>query len=166
MGSQRVGHNWATFTHSLTQVKSTLLCEPYLDSDSKKQTTKTINRTIVCVLSCFSYVLLSMTLWTIAHQAPLSRGFSRKEYWGGSPAPLHRIFLTQGLTPRFLLSPTLAGGFFTTSANWEVPNSSIRGMWILAGYLIIMWNYSLAGWGKVAVIDIVIMFNKGSPCFF
>ena len=23
------------------------------------------------------------TLWTVAHQAPLSMGFSRQEYWGG-----------------------------------------------------------------------------------
>ena len=29
-----------------------------------------------------------------------------------------------------------------------------------------MWNYSLAGWGKVAVINIVIVFKNGSPCFF
>ena len=25
--------------------------------------------------------------WTIAHQAPLSRGFSRQEYWSGLPFP-------------------------------------------------------------------------------
>ena len=27
------------------------------------------------------------TLWTVAHQAPLSMGFSRKEYWSGLPCP-------------------------------------------------------------------------------
>ena len=27
----------------------------------------------------------SETLWTIAHQAPLSMGFSRQEYWSGLP---------------------------------------------------------------------------------
>ena len=32
-----------------------------------------------CVLSCFSHVQLFATLWTIAHQAPLSMGFSRQE---------------------------------------------------------------------------------------
>ena len=26
-----------------------------------------------------------MTLWTVAHQAPLSVGFSRQEYWSGLP---------------------------------------------------------------------------------
>ena len=35
------------------------------------------------VLSHFSRVWLFMTLWTIAHQAPLSMRFSRQEYWSG-----------------------------------------------------------------------------------
>ena len=41
----------------------------------------------VCVLSCFSHVPLSVTSWTVAHQAPLSMGFSRQEYWSGLPCP-------------------------------------------------------------------------------
>ena len=32
------------------------------------------------VLSHFSHVQLFVTLWTVAHQAPLSVGFSRQEY--------------------------------------------------------------------------------------
>ena len=28
-----------------------------------------------------------MTLWTVAHQAPLSMGFPRQEYWSGLPFP-------------------------------------------------------------------------------
>ena len=39
----------------------------------------------VCVLSCFSCAWLFLTLWTIAHQVPLSMGFSRQEYWSGLP---------------------------------------------------------------------------------
>ena len=35
------------------------------------------------ILSCFSCVWLSVTLWTEALQAPLSMGFSRQEYWSG-----------------------------------------------------------------------------------
>ena len=41
----------------------------------------------VCELSRFSHVQLFATLWTIAHQAPLSMGFSRQEYWSGLPFP-------------------------------------------------------------------------------
>ena len=40
---------------------------------------------MLCVLSCFSHVRLSATLWTVAHQAPLSMGLSRQEYWRGLP---------------------------------------------------------------------------------
>ena len=40
-----------------------------------------------CVVSHFSRVQLSATLWTIAHQAPLSMGFSRQEYWSELPCP-------------------------------------------------------------------------------
>ena len=35
------------------------------------------------VLSRFSHVLLFVTLWNTAHQAPLSMGFCRHEYWSG-----------------------------------------------------------------------------------
>ena len=37
------------------------------------------------VLSRFSHVRLFVTLWTVAHQAPLSLGFSRQEYQSGLP---------------------------------------------------------------------------------
>ena len=33
----------------------------------------------------FSHVQLFATLQTVAHQAPLSMGFSRQEYWSGLP---------------------------------------------------------------------------------
>ena len=39
------------------------------------------------MLSRFSGVRLFVTLWTVAHQAPLSMKFSRKEYWSGLPFP-------------------------------------------------------------------------------
>ena len=37
----------------------------------------------VCVLNRFSCVRLFVTLWTVAHQSPLSMEFSRPEYWSG-----------------------------------------------------------------------------------
>ena len=51
----------------------------------------------MCVLvyaSHFSCVQLSVTLWTRAHQAPLSMGVSRQEYWSGLHALLQGIFQT------------------------------------------------------------------------
>ena len=50
----------------------------------------------VCMLSRFSCVYLYAMLWTAAHQAPLSMGFSRQEYWVGCHFFLEGIFLTQG----------------------------------------------------------------------
>ena len=39
------------------------------------------------MLSHFSCVQLFGTLRTVAHQAPLSTGFSKQEYWSGLPCP-------------------------------------------------------------------------------
>ena len=36
---------------------------------------------------CASVMSDSATLWIVAHQAPLSMGFSRQEYWSGLPCP-------------------------------------------------------------------------------
>ena len=49
----------------------------------------------VCVV--LSHVQLFGTPWTIAHQAPLSVGLSRQEYWSRLPFPSPGIFPTQGL---------------------------------------------------------------------
>ena len=40
-----------------------------------------------CVLSRFCHVSLSAAPWTVAHQAPLSKGFFRQEYWSGLAFP-------------------------------------------------------------------------------
>ena len=53
------------------------------------------------------------TPWTVAHQAPLSRGFSRQEYWSGLPFPSPGDLPNTGIEPT---PPTLAGGFFTTES--------------------------------------------------
>ena len=42
---------------------------------------------LLLLLSRFSHVQLSVTPETAAHQAPLSLGFSRQEYWSGLPCP-------------------------------------------------------------------------------
>ena len=38
-------------------------------------------------MKSLSRVRLFATLWTVAHQAPLSMGFSWQEYWRGLPCP-------------------------------------------------------------------------------
>ena len=44
---------------------------------------------LACMLGCFSHVRLSVILWTVARQAPLTMGFSRHEYWSGLPCRPH-----------------------------------------------------------------------------
>ena len=62
----------------------------------------------------------SVTPWIVAHQAPLSLELSRQEYWSGVPFPSPEDLPDPGMEPASLVSPALAGGFFTTSARGEV----------------------------------------------
>ena len=70
---------------------------------------------LMCMLSRFSHVQLFATLLIVAHQAPLSLGFSRQEYWNGLPCPPPRDLRDPGIEPTSFVSPALAGGFFSTS---------------------------------------------------
>ena len=59
-------------------------------------------------LSC---VRLFATAWTVAHQAPLSMGFSRQEYWSGLPFPSPGNLPNPGIEPR---SPALQADALTS----------------------------------------------------
>ena len=51
-------------------------------------------------------------------------GFSRQEYWSGLPCPPPVDLPDPGIKLASLLSPALAGGFFTTRATWEALSPS------------------------------------------
>ena len=72
-----------------------------------------------CVLSCFC---LFEMLWTVAHQAPQLMGFSRQGYWSGWPCSPPEDLTNPGTEPVSLMSPALAGRFFTTTAILEPQN--------------------------------------------
>ena len=72
-----------------------------------------------CVLS---HVQLFVTSLTVAHQAPLSMGFSKQEYFSGLPFPPPGDLPDPGTEPTSPESPALAGEFFTT----EQPGKSVR----------------------------------------
>ena len=78
----------------------------------------------MCVWVCVhSVTVMSDSLWppwTVAHQSPLSIGFSRQEYWSGLPLPPPGTFLALGLNPRIL--------------HWQV-DSLPRHRLVLAGLL-------------------------------
>ena len=76
----------------------------------------------MCMLSHFSHVWLFAALRTVAHQAPLSMGFSRQEYWSGLPFPSSGDLHDPGIKPKSLTSPALAGRFFTTEPPGKLSN--------------------------------------------
>ena len=61
----------------------------------------------LCVQPC-------VTLWTVAHQAPLSVGFSRQEHWSGLLCPPPGDLLHPGIELATPASPALIGQLFTT----------------------------------------------------
>ena len=61
----------------------------------------------------------SATLWTVAHLAPLSMGFSRQEHWSGLPVPPQGCLSDLGTEPVSPVAPALASRFFTTGTTWE-----------------------------------------------
>ena len=82
---------------------------------------------LLFVLSCFCCVRLFVTSWTVAHQAPLSMGLARQEYWSGLRCPPPGDLSNPGTEPTSLTSPALAVRFFTTKPTraallliWEV----------------------------------------------
>ena len=77
----------------------------------------------VCMRAKSLHSCLTATPWTVAHQAPLSMGFSRLEYWSGFPFPSPGDLPNSGIKAVFFMSPALAGGFFTTSTTCEGPLS-------------------------------------------
>ena len=90
--------------------------------------------------SRFSHVWLFATLWTIAHQAPLSMGFSRQEYWSRLPCRSPGDIPNSGIKPPSLTSPVLASRFFTTSATCKAEvllSSSCSLTLIISGPLVL-----------------------------
>ena len=76
---------------------------------------------LLCCALLLSHSQLFGNLWTAAHQASLSMGFSSQEYWSGLLCPPPGDLPNSGTEPESLMSPALAGRFFTTSAIWEAP---------------------------------------------
>ena len=69
--------------------------------------------------------------WTVAHQAPLSMGFSRQEYWSGLPCPSPKDLPDPGLLHcRQILYQLESALMKETSLPWCVVIKSLKEMWI------------------------------------
>ena len=85
---------------------------------------KVVMAVCVCVCVCTHTVVSdSVTPWTVAHQVPLSMGFSSQEYWSGLPFPTPGDLQVPGIKPTSFLSLALAGRFVTIRATWDVLDS-------------------------------------------
>ena len=72
---------------------------------------------VVCMcVHALSCVQLFATPWSVVCQPPLSMEFFRQNFWSGLPFPTPDDLLNSGTEPASLASPTLAGGFFTSSS--------------------------------------------------
>ena len=74
------------------------------------------SRWIVSECSVTPLCGLFVTPWTVAHEAPLSMGFPRQDYWSRLPFPTTGDLPDPGIEPA---SPALAGGFFTAEPLWK-----------------------------------------------
>ena len=110
MGSQRVRHFWAT-SLSLSQYIRNWISTTKADSLPLHHVGSLRWKWKKVKVKSVSHVQLCATPWTVAHQAPPSLGFSRQEHWSGLPFPSPGDFPNPGIK---LMSPALAGGFFTT----------------------------------------------------
>ena len=91
-------------------------------------------------------------------------GFSRQEYWSGSPFPSPGGLLGPGIEP---VSPALAGGFFTT----EPPGKpqyhkllDLKRVYRKAGPLFTLSSSELRGANRDAQWNIDFMTNTFSQC--
>ena len=78
---------------------------------------------VMLLLSSAQSCLTLATPGTVAHQAPLSVGFSRQESLSGFPFPPPGDLPDPGIKPRSPVSVALGGRFFTTNATWKVHKS-------------------------------------------
>ena len=93
----------------------------------------------MCVCWGALAVLNSVTLWTIACQASVPRGFSRQEHWSGLLCPPPGSLPDSGIEPLSLMSPELVGRFFTSSTTWGALYARTFPLWHFSQ--LCMWGY-------------------------
>ena len=126
-GGWRVTHFRSSLAnaHKQPEWRSTFRGHPgFTDEDPEAPSRVVCHCYCAYVLSRFSHVPLFATVWTVARQAPLSMGFSRQEYWSGLPLASPGDLPDPGIKPASLMSPTLAGGFFSIHTTWEAQGTT------------------------------------------
>ena len=91
------------------------------------------------VLKHFSRVLHFATLWTVACQAPLSKGISSQEYWNGLPCPAPGDLPDPGFKPSSLMLTAFVGVLFTTRTT-IVMKTVNRGQWVRHMWIFVLFS--------------------------
>ena len=147
MGSQRVGHDWETelnwTEYSHTRITHVIFTDQEINGhiipsaenrgvsltntvkEAEKQSLTSLfylHRWIACM---YANSLQSRLTLCDPMDSSLTgssvHGIIWQEYWSGLPCPPPGDLPHPGTESRSLVSPALSGGFFTTSATWEVP---------------------------------------------
>ena len=123
---------------------------------------------IIHVVACISggglvakSCLTLATTWAVAHQAPLSMGFSRQEYWSGLPCPPPGDLPNPGIEP---WSPALQASSSLTELQGK-PHMYQYFIPCLAELYSIVWIYhfclSVHHLRDIWVVPTIIVINNG-----
>ena len=118
--------------------------KPEVDSDWEHGAVETetgLDGSFFLVSVCASHSVMFVTPWTVAHQAPLSMGFSRQEYWSGLPFPSPGDLPNPGIKPG---SPALQADSLPSEPPWK-PLFLVRIMFMAMG----RWEGQKLGSGGV-----------------
>ena len=100
---------------------------PYKTQNRTTMTHQSLYCVCVCVCVCVLFSQLCPTLCDPIYSSLPSSSFlesSRQEYWSGLPWPSPGDLPDPRIEPLSLMSPALAGEFFTASTTWEASFSS------------------------------------------
>ena len=134
MGSQRVRHDWVT-KHICMPCQVRIV---YYKETACLSYSAVMPHYSLCSAILLSHVWLFATPWTLAHQVPLSMGFSRKEHWSGLAMPSSR----RSSQPRDQTQVShIAGRFFTIWATREAHGILFLSIILIRKYYLLDTNY-------------------------
>ena len=134
--------------------------KPEVDSDWEHGVIKTetgLEGSFFLVSVCASRSVMFVTPWTVAHQAPLSMGFSRQEYWSGLPFPSPGDLPNPGIKSG---SPALQADSLPSEPPWK-PLFLVRIMFMAMR----RWEgQKLGSWGVLAGPSLWVAVIGGWKC--
>ena len=100
--------------------------------DYKKKKKRKMSSGTSCAVRCLvsQSCPISVTPWTVAHQAPLSMGFPRQEFWSGLPSPTPGDLPNTEIEPR---SPTLQEDSLPSEPPGKPMNTELGSLSLLQG---------------------------------